>query len=117
MIRSLLQSDRDRALVHGGVELDQRLAGLDRLPVMHMDGANHAGLERLDQLGAAARDDLALREATMSTWPKQAQTSASANTAMMVRRSRGRRGDARRFDDLERGRQKGELFAVAPVLS
>ena len=47
--------------VHGRIELDQHVAGLDRLPVVHMDGAHHPGLERLDDLGAAARHDFAGR--------------------------------------------------------
>jgi len=30
--------------VHGRIELDQHVAGLDRLPVLHPDGAHHPGL-------------------------------------------------------------------------
>ena len=45
--------------VHRRIELDQHVACLDALPVLHMDRAHHAGLERLDDLGAAARHDLA----------------------------------------------------------
>ena len=45
--------------VDGRIELDQHIAGLDLLPVLHADRAHHAGLERLDDLGAVARHDLA----------------------------------------------------------
>jgi len=40
--------------VHGRIELDQYVAGFDRLPVLHPNGAYHTGLERLDDLGATA---------------------------------------------------------------
>ena len=45
--------------VDGRIELDQDVAGLNRLPVLHPDGADHAGFERLDDLGTPARHDLA----------------------------------------------------------
>jgi len=48
-------------VVDCGVELDQHVACLDRLPVADMDAANDPGLERLHDLAAAARDGLALR--------------------------------------------------------
>ena len=41
---------------HGRVELDQDVARPDALAVADMDGAHDAGLERLDRLGAAARE-------------------------------------------------------------
>ena len=47
------------ACVHRRIELDQHVAGLDALPIADMDRANNAGLERLNHLGPAARDDLA----------------------------------------------------------
>ncbi len=40
-----------------GIELDQHVAGPDRLPVLHGNGAHHSGLEWLDHLGAAAGHD------------------------------------------------------------
>ena len=46
-------------VVHGRIELDQHVAGFDRLAVLDVDRAHHAGLERLDDLGAAGRNDLA----------------------------------------------------------
>ena len=48
-------------LGHCGIELDKNVAGLDRLTVPHVDGANHAGIEWLDQLGSSARHDLSCR--------------------------------------------------------
>ena len=48
-------------LGHGRIELDQHVAGLDALPITDVDRANDAGLERLDHLGAAGRNDLARR--------------------------------------------------------
>ena len=47
--------------VHGRIELDQHVAGLDRLSVVHPNGAHNPGLERLDDLGAATRHDLSAR--------------------------------------------------------
>jgi hypothetical protein len=47
--------------VHGRVEFDQHVAGLDRLPVLHPDRPHDAGLERLHQLGAVARQDFSGR--------------------------------------------------------
>jgi hypothetical protein len=44
-------------LIHGRVKLDQNLAGGDGLSIVHMDGANDAGFERLDYLGSPAGDD------------------------------------------------------------
>ncbi len=43
------------------IELDQHVAGPDHLPVLHADRAHHARFERLDDLGADARHDLAGR--------------------------------------------------------
>ena len=48
-------------LVDGGIEFDQHLARFDALAVTDPDGTYHAGLERLDHLGAAAGDDLSRR--------------------------------------------------------
>ena len=47
--------------VYSRIELYQHVAGLDRLPVLHPNGADHAGLERLDDLGATARHDFSGR--------------------------------------------------------
>ena len=41
------------------VELDQHLARLDGVAIMHMDRADDADLEGLDDFGPPARDDLA----------------------------------------------------------
>ena len=48
-------------LIHGGVEFDQNVARLDALAVANMDGPDHAGLERLDDLGTAGGNDLSGR--------------------------------------------------------
>ena len=45
-------------LTHGRVELDQHVTAFDSLAVMDLDRAHDSGLERLDSLGTAARDDL-----------------------------------------------------------
>ena len=70
--------------VHRRVELDQHVAGLDRVAVAHVDGAHDPGLERLDHFGAAGGMILPGAVATMSTVPKQAQASASRTAAMIV---------------------------------
>jgi hypothetical protein len=69
-------------LIHGRVELDQDLPGLDTLPIAHMDGPHYAGLEGLEHLrplgiifpGA---------EAMMSTLPRNAQAKARQNSPMV----------------------------------
>ena len=94
---------------HGRVELDEDVAGLDALTVADMDRAHHAGLERLDDLGAAARNDLARRDGDnvdrADTRP--GQRSAEHGDDGERNGAADRRG--RRFDDLERRRQKGEF--------
>ena len=86
------------------------VAGLDLLAVLDMDRAHHAGLERLDDLGAAARDDLAVRAvATMSTVPTQAQASARQKRPMMVAAISAADRRRRRLDDLQRRRQEGAV--------
>ena len=47
--------------IHGGVEFDQNVSRLDALAVANMDGPDHAGLERLDDLGTAGGNDLSGR--------------------------------------------------------
>ena len=92
-----------------GIELDQDVAGLDALTVAHMDRTHHAGLERLDGLGAAARNDLARRDGDdvdrADTRP--GQRSAEHGDEGERNGAADRRG--RRFDDLECGRQKREF--------
>ena len=39
--------------VDGRIKLDQHVPGLNRLAVLHPNRAHHAGLERLDDLGAS----------------------------------------------------------------
>jgi hypothetical protein len=43
--------------IYRRIKLYQYVAGFDRLPVLHPNGANNAGLERLDDLGSTARHD------------------------------------------------------------
>ena len=52
-------------------------------------------------------------EATISTLPTQAQTSARQNSAMMVHGDRAADRRRRRLDDLQRRRQEGELVVFA----
>jgi hypothetical protein len=88
------------------VELDQHVACLDRLPVADMDGANDRGLERLHDLAAAARDDLALRRGDRVDLAE-----ARPGECRAKRRDHGQRYGAadrrrRRLDDFECRRQK-----------
>src|SRR5262249_56849838 len=101
-------------LVHGRIELDQHLAGLDALPIAHMDRAHHSGLERLDDLGAPAGDDLSrcrrndVDLAERRPYERQAEhgDDGYADGAANWR--------GRRLDDLERRRQERELVSSAP---
>ncbi|BAL79446.1 hypothetical protein S23_62580 [Bradyrhizobium cosmicum] len=48
----------DLAVVDGGVQLNQGLAGLDKLPLGNANGAHNARFERLNDLAAAGWNDL-----------------------------------------------------------
>src|SRR5260370_36629009 len=48
-------------IVHGWIEFDENVTNLDALPVVNMNRSTHADFERLDDLGAAAGNDLAWR--------------------------------------------------------
>ena len=52
----------DIGVGHAGVQFDQQVAGLHVLAIADMDRCDDRRLQRLDQLGAAAGDDLALRD-------------------------------------------------------
>ena len=102
---------------HGRIELDKDVAGLDALAVTDMDRTHDAGLERLDGLGAAARNDLAGRDGDNVDRADARPGQRNAEHGD----DRGRDGAAdrrgRRLDDLERRRQKREfvlstLFAL-----
>ncbi len=99
--------------VAGGIELDQQVAGLDRLAVAHMDGLDHPGLERLDHLVAAMDDDLARRGRhdvdLAEKRPRQAD--AEYQDDHRAERAADRRG--RRLDDFQCGRQEFGFDAVA----
>jgi len=101
---------------HGRIELDQDLAGLDPLPVADMDRALHTGLEGLDQLGAAVRDDLALcrrHDVDAADAGPDARQAESADDD----RGGGTHGWRwRRLRYLERRRQQGELVIPAAHL-
>ena len=49
----------DFALEDGRIKLDQYIAGIDVLTIRNVNGTNYAGLERLDDLAVAGRNDLA----------------------------------------------------------
>jgi hypothetical protein len=102
-------------LVHGGVELDQRIARLHALSVTHVDRTHHPDLERLDHLGAPARDDPArcrgddVDRAERGPDERQAEQRDDGKTDRPSDRRR------RRLDDLERGRQECELILATAV--
>jgi hypothetical protein len=101
--------------VHGRIELDQHVAGLDRLSVLHPNGAHNPGLERLDGLGAAARHDLSARRCNDVDrappgpyQPRGEQQDDGGPDCTADRRGR-------RFDDFKRRRQECQLFALPRV--
>ena len=101
--------------VHGRIELNQYVAGFDRLPVLHPNGAYHTGLERLDDLGATAWHDLSGCRCNDvdRTPPGPDQRRAEQHDDGDTDRTADRRW--RCFHDLERGWQEGQLF-VAPFV-
>ncbi len=100
-------------LVDGRVELDEHLAGLHALAVMNMNGAHDAGLERLDQFGATAGDDLALRRGNdvdlAEIGPGDRGGEQRHDGVGDSATDRGRR----RLHDFQRRRQEVEIRAVA----
>ena len=86
--------------VDGGVEFDQGIARLDLLPVLDVDCANDTGLERLNDLGSATRDDLALggRHNINPPEDRPGERQAEDRDDRAADREAGRRG--RRFHDL-----------------
>ena len=100
-------------LVHRRIELDQHVAGLDALPIADMDGANNAGLERLDHFGPAARNDLAGCGGNDVDLPEARPGQRQAEQSDDRQTDRAADGRWRRLDDLERRRKEGEMVPVA----
>src|SRR5262245_9843841 len=98
--------------VYGRIELDQHVAGLDCLPVLHPDGAHHPGLEGLDDLGATARHDFSGRRCNDvdRAPPGPGQRRAEQQDDGGPDRTADRR--RRRFDDFKRGRQKRQFESI-----
>ena len=97
------------ALVGGGfrgVELEQQVAGLDRLAVFDPDGGDLAGIERLDDLDPPGRLELAGRDGVdvepAEERPGERRREDGADR--QHRRDRQRRG--RGLEDLQRRRQE-----------
>ena len=70
--------------IHGGVEFDQNVAGLDALAITNPDGTHHAGSKGWMTLVRPVGMIFPDAEPTMSIWPNDAQTIARHNSAMMV---------------------------------
>src|SRR5262249_1525822 len=101
-------------LVHSRIELDQDLPSLDALPIPHMDGPHYAGLERLDHLGAPARDNFSWcrGDDVDLTKPRPGQGQAKQrNDCQSDGSPEWRR---RCLDDFQRRRKKRELVLVRP---
>ena len=95
--------------LHGGIELDENLAGLDALPVLNVDGAHNAGLERLDDLDAAAGNDLAGRRGDDIDMAEARPEQGQAEQAMMSHADCTPDRRRRRLDDFQRRRQEGKF--------
>ena len=99
---------------HGRIELDKDVVGIDALAVADMDRTHDAGLERLDGLGTAARNDLARRHgddvdrADARPGQRDAEHGDDREGDGAADRRRGR------LDDLECGRQKREFVLSTP---
>ena len=100
---------------HGRIKLDEDGAGAYALTVADMDCAHDAGLERLDGFGSAARDDPARCDRDnvdrADARPGQGNGENSHDAVSNGAASRGRGS----FDDLQRGRQEGELIRVCVI--
>ena len=94
---------------HGRVELNEDVAGPDALTVADMDRTHHAGLERLDGFGAAARNDLARRDGDNVDRADTRPGQRSAEHGDEGERDGAADRRRRSLDDLECGRQKREF--------
>ena len=98
----------------GRIKLDQYLARLDRLAILDVDRPYDAALQRLEGLGTAARDDLALRDGDdvdpAERRPQDRDEEDHNDEA--ADRPADRRW--RCLDDLERRRQERELVGTTP---
>ena len=101
---------------HGRIELKKDVAGTDALAVADVDRTHHAGLERLDGLGAAARNDLARRHGDNvdRADARPGQRNAENGDDGESNGAADRRGGS--LDDLEGGRQKRE-FVLSTVFA
>ena len=70
--------------VHRRIELNQHVAGLNRLPVLHPNGAHHTCFERRITLVRPLGTIFPVADATMSIVPAEAQISAAQNNRIMV---------------------------------
>src|SRR5262249_25236852 len=97
---------------YGWVGLAPPVVGLDRLPILYPNGAHHPGLERLDELGAAARHDFSGRRrngvdrAPPGPYQRRAEQRDDGDADRTADRRR------RRFHDFKRRRQERQLFAA-----
>ena len=96
--------------VHGRIELDQHVARLDHLPVLHPNGPHHPGLERLDDFGTTARNDFSgcRRNDVDRASPGPDQRHAEKQHDCGPDRTTNRR--RRCFDDFKRGRQERQAL-------
>ena len=98
--------------IHGRIELDQHVAGLDRLSVLHPNGPHHACLERLDDLGAAARNDFSARRCNDVERACRGPDQRNAEKQYNGRSDRTADRRRRRFYYFKRRRQERQLFAA-----
>jgi hypothetical protein len=103
------------AFVDGGIELDQHIPGIDVLAVRDPYGAYHAGLEGLDHLAVAGRDDLPGGGGHDIHMAQAGPGQSQHEEGDQGRADRPADGRGRGFDDFERRRQERELVAV-PLL-
>ena len=98
--------------IHGWIELDQHVAGLDRLPVLHPNGAHDPGLKRLNDLGATTRHDFSgrRRNDVDRAPPGPDQRRAEHHDDGGADATADRRW--RCFHNFKRRRQKCQLFAT-----
>ncbi len=99
--------------VRGRIELDQHVTCPYRLPILHLDRTHHPGLERLDHLDPAARQDLSARgrNDVDAAPPGPDQRRTEQRNDDCTNRALDWRG--RRFHDFKRRRQECQFIAAA----
>src|SRR3974390_3529412 len=101
--------------IDGRIEFDQNITGFDLLPIMNVNGTNNASIEGLDDLDAPTVDNLSGRGCNDIDRPKARPGERKAKNDNDRCNYRAAYWRWRCLDDLQGGRQKGNVFLVTTL--